>query len=74
MEVFSLSLRLVAYSTRLRNLAQLAHARFRVLELLPADWYHVVARLARGHDDTEIVGCGREVVIGLIAKRDLNHP
>lgn len=58
-------------SSRLSHLAQLVHARLGVLKLLPADGHHVVASLARGHDDAKLVRCRREVVVGLITEGDL---
>lgn len=58
-------------SVGLRNLPQLSDARLRVSVLLPAHRHHVVARLARRHDDAELIARRGEVVVGLVAQRDL---
>lgn len=62
-----------ASSVRLRDLPALAQARLRVLVLLPADGVHGIARLARRHDNTQLIARRREVVVGLVAERDLSQ-
>ena len=55
----------------LGDFSVLIDARLWVSVFLPADRVHDVAGLARGHDNAEVVACGREIVAGLVTQGNL---
>lgn len=55
----------------LRNLTALTSSSLRILILLPTNRIHRIPRLARSHNDPQIIARCREVVIRLIAQRNL---
>lgn len=69
-----LNVSLVPALERLCDLAALTQSGLGIPIFLPTDWEHDVACFACSHYDAKLVACCREVIAGLVTKRNLPSP